>query len=122
MRLDDLVRYMLLIHSTAESWNSMSADERRAIGTGHAELVRQLRASGEYVSGGGLADESQTATVKVRDDAIEATDGPFAEAKEHLAGYYVVDVPDQEAAVAIAARMPDARYVAVEVRPVSTQM
>lgn len=113
---------MLLIYSSAESWDALSHDERRAVGTGHAELVRQLRESGEYVSGGGLDDESLTATVKVRDDGIEATDGPFVEAKEHLAGYYVVEVPDRDAAVAIAARMPDARYVAVEVRPISTQM
>ena len=113
---------MLLIYSSHQSWDAMTPDERRAIGTGHEELVRQLRASGEYVSGGGLDDESRTATVRVRDDAIEATDGPFIEAKEHLAGYYVVDVPDRDAAVAIAARMPDARYVAVEVRPFSTQM
>ena len=54
------------------------------------------------------------------DDEIEATDGPFVEAKEHLAGYYVVEVPDREAAVAIAARIPDAKRVAVEVRPVLT--
>jgi hypothetical protein len=122
MRLDEHVRYMLLIYSSAESWEALSRDERRAIGNGHAELVRQLRESGEYVSGGGLDDESLTATVKVRDGEIEATDGPFAESKEHLAGYYVVDVPDRDAAVAIAARMPDAKYVAVEVRPLSTQM
>jgi hypothetical protein len=116
------MRYMLLIYSSAESWDAMSPDERRAVGTSHADLVRQLRESGEYVSGGGLDEQSLTATVRVRDDGIEATDGPFIEAKEHLAGYYVVDVPDREAAVAIAARMPDARRVAVEVRPISTQM
>jgi hypothetical protein len=120
--LDERVRYMLLIYSAAESWDALSPDERRAVGTGHGELVRQLRESGEYVSGGGLADQSRTATVRVRDGEIEATDGPFAEAKEHLAGYYVVDVPDRDAAVAIAARMPDAKYVAVEVRPFSTEM
>jgi len=113
---------MLLIYSSTESWDALSGDERRALGSSHADLVRQLRKSGEYVSGGGLADESLTSTVRVRDDGIEATDGPFVEAKEHLAGYYVVDVPDREAAVAIAARIPDARRVAVEVRPISTQM
>ena len=113
---------MLLIYSSHASWDALSPDERRAIGTGHADLVRQLRESGEYVSGGGLADQSRTATVRVRDDAIEATDGPFIEAKEHLAGYYVVEVPDRHAAVAIAARMPDARYVAVEVRPLGSEL
>jgi hypothetical protein len=110
---------MLLIYSNAESWDSMSDEERLALSQGHRELVAALQASGELVHGAGLDDESLSTTVRVTpDDEIEATDGPFIEAKEHLAGYYVVDVPDREAAVAIAARIPDAKRVAVEVRPV----
>jgi hypothetical protein len=113
------VRYMLLIYSNAESWDSMSDQERLALSRGHRELVAALQASGELVHGAGLDDESLSTTVRVTaDDEIEATDGPFIEAKEHLAGYYVVEVPDREAAVAIAARIPDAKRVAVEVRPV----
>ena len=113
------MRYMLLIYSNAESWDSMSDQERLALSRGHRELVAALQASGELVHGAGLDDVSLSTTVRVTaDDEIEATDGPFIEAKEHLAGYYVVEVPDREAAVAIAARIPDAKRVAVEVRPV----
>jgi hypothetical protein len=116
------MRYMLLIYSSAESWDAMSPEEREALGNGHADLVRQLRGSGALVNSGGLADEALSTTVRVHDDdEIEATDGPFAEAKEHLAGYYVVEAPDRDAAVAIAARIPDARHVAVEVRPILTR-
>jgi hypothetical protein len=112
---------MLLIWSNAESWDGMSEAEREALVRGHAQLSADLELSGELVHAGGLADEAGSTTVRVTaDDEIEATDGPFAEAKEHLAGYYVVDVPDRATAVSIAARIPDAKHVAVEVRPVVT--
>jgi hypothetical protein len=65
-----------------------------------------------------LADQSLSKTVRVRDGSISSTDGPFAEAKEQFAGYLAVDVESQERAVEIAARWPDARYFAMEVRPV----
>jgi hypothetical protein len=114
------VRYMLLIYSNAEAWDAMSDDDRIALSHGHRDLVTALQATGEFVHGAGLDDESLSTTVRVTaDDEIEATDGPFIEAKEHLAGYYVVEVPDREAAVAIAARIPDAKRVAVEVRPIT---
>lgn len=112
------VRYMLLIYSNAGSWDSLTDEQRLALSRDHRDLTAALQASGELVHAGGLDDESLSTTVRVRaDDEIEATDGPYVEAKEHLAGYYVVDVPDRRAAVAIAARIPDARLVAVEVRP-----
>jgi hypothetical protein len=112
---------MLMIYSNAESWAAMSRDEKVDLGRAHAKLTASLQESGQFVHGAGLADKSLSTTVRVSpDDEVEATDGPFAEAKEHLAGFYVVDVPDRETAVAIAAQMPDAKYVAVEVRPLST--
>jgi hypothetical protein len=112
------VRYMLLIYSNAESWDAMSDDDRLDLSRAHARLTESLQAAGEFVHGAGLADKARSTTVRVTgDDEIEATDGPFVEAKEHLAGYYVIDVPDQQAAVEVAARIPDAKYVAVEVRP-----
>jgi hypothetical protein len=118
-----VVRYMLLIYSNAASWDAMTDVERLDLSRGHRDLVAALQDSGELVHGAGLDDESLTTTVRVsRDDEIEATDGPFLEAKEHLAGYYVVDVADRDRAVAIAARMPDAKYVAVEVRPLLTRL
>jgi hypothetical protein len=112
------VKYMLLIYSNPESWESLSAEQRDEIARAHAELSAELADTGQLVSGAGLADPITTTTVTVRDGVRAITDGPYAEAKEHLAGFYLVECDDLDEAVGYAARMPDARYVAVEVRPV----
>jgi hypothetical protein len=112
------VKYMLLIYSNSTVWESLSDAERTAVGDDHATLIAELRTTGEWVGGSALADPSRTTTVRVRDGVDEPTDGPFAEAKEHLAGYDLVDCATPERAREIAARIPDARLVAVEVRPV----
>jgi hypothetical protein len=80
--------------------------------------MKELTESGELVGGEALADGSHTRTVRVRGGVPAITDGPFAEAKEQLAGYLTVDCDSIERAVDIAARWPDARYWAMEVRPV----
>lgn len=117
-RQDGAVKYMLLIYSNQESWDSLSADQRDGMSRAHASLSAELAESGQLVSAAGLADPITTTTVQVRDGVRTTTDGPFAEAKEHLAGYYLVECDDLDQAIAYAARMPDAEYVAVEVRPV----
>jgi hypothetical protein len=112
------VKYMLLIYSNPESWASLSAEQRDGLATAHATLARELTEQGLLVSAAGLADPITTRTVQVRDDTTTTTDGPYAEAKEHLAGFYLVECDDIDQAIGYAARMPDAEYVAVEVRPV----
>ena len=112
------VKYMLLIYSNAESWAGLSAEQREGLSRAHESLSRELTEQGLLVSAAGLADPITTRTVQVRDDALTTTDGPYAEAKEHLAGFYLVECDDIDQAIAYAARMPDAEYVAVEVRPV----
>jgi hypothetical protein len=112
------VKYMLLIYSNAESWAALSAEQREGLGRAHAELTRELTEQGLLVSSAGLADPITTRTVVVRDDALTTTDGPYAEAKEHLAGFYLVECDTMDEAIGYAARMPDAKYLAVEVRPV----
>jgi hypothetical protein len=111
------VKYMLMIYSSPESWAGLSAEQRDGIARAHSELFQELGEQGLLVSAGGLADPITSKTVSVRDGATMTTDGPYAEAKEHLAGFYVVEC-DLEQAIGYAARMPDAEYVAVEVRPV----
>jgi hypothetical protein len=81
-------------------------------------LNADLVASGEYVDSQSLDDPTETRTVLVRDGVAMATDGPFAEVKEHLAGFYVVDVASLDRAVEIVARIPEAAHGVVEVRPV----
>jgi hypothetical protein len=112
------VKYMLLIYSNPESWAGLSAEQREALGRDHAALTEELAEQGLLVSSAGLADPITSRTVMVRDNTQTTTDGPYAEAKEHLAGFYLVECDDVDQAIEYAARMPDAKYVAVEVRPV----
>jgi hypothetical protein len=112
------MKYMLLIYSNPESWAGLSAEQREALGRDHAALTEELAEQGLLVSSAGLADPITSRTVMVRNDTQTTTDGPYAEAKEHLAGFYLVECDNVDQAIEYAARMPDAKYVAVEVRPV----
>jgi hypothetical protein len=112
------MKYMLLIYNNQSAYESLQEDERQAIFTDVGAIMNELRESGELVGSMALADQSLSKTVRVRDGSISSTDGPFAEAKEQFAGYLAVDVESQERAVEIAARWPDAKYFAMEVRPV----
>jgi hypothetical protein len=112
------MKYMLLIYNSPTILESLSEQERDTVMTEVDSLMEELTRSGEMVGGQALADASQTKTVKIRDGVQATTDGPFVEAKEHLAGYLLVDVENIERAVEIAAKWPDARYAAMEVRPI----
>jgi hypothetical protein len=114
------VRYLVLIYSNPESraiWDRMGNDERSAGLDAYAALDEELAASGELVVSEALAEPALTTRVTVRDGRALTTDGPFAETKELLAGFYLVEVPTRERAVRIAARIPEARLGLVEVRP-----
>ena len=82
-------------------------------------FTRDIRKSGHFVAANRLKPPSEAVTVRVRDGKITTTDGPFAETKEHLGGYYVLEAQDLDEAVRLAARIPGARYGCVEVRPVA---
>jgi hypothetical protein len=114
------MKFMLLIWSNPENWDALSATERQALaGDGvaeHAALDAALIDSGELVVSAGLADPITTRMIRVRDGVVASTDGPYAEAKEHLVGYYMVDCEDLDRAAEIAARIPDARSDRVEIR------
>jgi hypothetical protein len=112
------VRYMILIHSNPNTWDALSWEQRKQLGREHMALDAALQESGERVAGEGLADTELTKCVTFRDGERVVSDGPFAEAKEHLAGFYLVDVDSEERALEIAAQIPDARFTQVEVRPV----
>ena len=115
------MKFLILIHSNAQSraiWETLSDDQRTDLARGHLALTEELGASGELVVSEGLPDPSLSKFVSVRDGRTLATDGPFAEAKEYLAGFYLIECEGMERAVEIAARAPDAATGAVEVRPV----
>jgi len=111
------VKYILLIYQNPATWETFSEDERNRVMAEVGDIMGELEQTGEWVGGEGLADPSNTKTVRVRDGIPAVTDGPFIEAKEQLAGYCIVECESPDRAVEIAARWPDARYWAMEVRP-----
>ncbi|SEF16714.1 Uncharacterized conserved protein [Jiangella alba] len=113
------VKYMMLIYGTDETWQRVYDGDRVGddLMRRHRELTERLVASGEYVASSGLTVDAAR-TVRVRDGVPAVTDGPFTEAKEVLAGYYLVDCASVERATEIAAQIPEAAYDLVEVRRV----
>jgi len=115
------VKYLILIYSNPESrkiWDGFS-DAQRAEGYRYyAALNEDLTASGEMIVSEALADPSLAKRVSVREGRTMTTDGPFAEVKEHLAGFFLLECENIERAVEHAARVPEAELGLVEVRPV----
>ncbi|MFI9813460.1 YciI family protein [Saccharothrix variisporea] len=117
------MKYVILIYGNPESraiWDTLSAEERARGLRDYERLNEDLADSGELVVTEALADHAQTKRLVVRDGQRTTTDGPFAEAKELLAGFYLVDCENVERAVEIAWRVPEAQLGLVEVRPVMT--
>jgi hypothetical protein len=115
------VKYMILIQSNPqflERWQALPKERREGFGRDHLTLAAELADSGELVVSEGLADPALAKRVTVAGDQTMISDGPFAEAKEHLAGFLLVDCDGEDRALAIAARVPDAVWGLVEVRPV----
>ena len=115
------MRYLLLIYSnpaSREIWNQFSDEERIAGLRYYDELRESLIESGELVVTEALADASAAQHVTVRDGQTIASDGPFAEVKEQLAGFFLLECDSMERAVEIAARVPEAALGLVDVRPV----
>ena len=113
------MKYMLLIHHNPSFWENLPEPIDDVIAEVNG-LIDDLKASGEWVGGEGLVDVSQAKVVRVRDGVPAITDGPYLEAKEHLAGYCMLDCDSLERALEIAATWPDARWMGVEVRQVMT--
>lgn len=123
------MRYVMLIYSNPENWThpmflhstqarGMSEAERLELTGRFAALLTELRESGELVSAAPLADPVNTRTIRVRDGGPVVTDGPYLQSEEQMAGFFVVDCATPERAEEIAGRFPDARFWAVEMRPV----
>jgi len=114
------VKYLILIYSNPESreiWEGLSADERGGGLSAYTALNEDLIASGEMIVTEALADPSMGKRVSVHEGRTTTTDGPFAEVKELVAGFYLVECESTERAIEIAARVPEAELGLVEVRP-----
>ncbi|MEA2220623.1 MAG: hypothetical protein QOJ35_3249 [Solirubrobacteraceae bacterium] len=109
-------QYMLLIYSPTDS--ARTPEELEAEMPKWFSYTQELQESGAMVAGDALEPADTATTVRVRDGETVITDGPFAETKEALGGYYLVDVADLDAALAWAAKIPNVGYGSIEVRPV----
>jgi hypothetical protein len=109
------MKYMLLIY-TAE--NSYDDGERQQCYVESTDLARQLHESGQYVSANPLQSVATATSVRVREGKRLVTDGPFAETREQLGGYFLIEARDLDEAISVAGRIPGARKGSVEIRPV----
>lgn len=112
------MQYLLMIYGDESGLADMPHDEVGTMMAGYEKFGNDARAAGVLVGGERLQPSVTATTVKVRDGERLLTDGPFAEAREQLGGYYLVDCPDLDAALSWAARIPGAIYGAIEVRPI----
>lgn len=110
------MKYMLLIYTDESTWQDPAQAE--AMMGEYMTFTQGIVDSGEWVAGDPLEGRESATTVRVRDGSTLTTDGPFAEVKEHIAGYYIVDVKDLDRALELAAKIPDARGAGIEVRPI----
>jgi hypothetical protein len=112
------MQYLLLIHDDERTWQSMSEQEQRDVVEEYMAVTAEMRDRGAYVGGNRLAPVSTASTVRVRDGEPVVTDGPFAETKEQLGGYYLIEADTLDEALEWAAKLPTARRGSIEVRPI----
>ena len=110
------MQYLMLIYQDGNKIKAASAEEQAALGKGYGELNAYLAQSG--VLRGTATWPAGITTVQSREGKTLTTDGPYAETREGVGGFFLVDVPDLDAAIKIAERVPGARYGAVEIRPI----
>ena len=112
------MKYVLLIYDEEKTWENMTADETRVMMPEYFAFTQSIKEAGQYRAGEALQPTATATTVRVRGGKLQTTDGPFAETREQLGGFYLVDAANLDEAIALAARIPSARLGSIEVRPV----
>jgi hypothetical protein len=112
------MRYLLMVCTEEAAEGAMGPDEQSAMMREYGEFGEEMGRRGVLKTGERLRPTADATTVRVRDDEILASDGPFAETKEQIGGYYVVDCKDLDEAIEVAAKIPGARQGSIEVRPI----
>jgi len=112
------MNYLLLIYTSEKQYSSMTPDALNAISQEYTDFTKSIVQAGKFKAADRLKPTSTASTVRVRDGKVTTTDGPFAETREQLGGYYMVDAKDLDEAIGIAARIPGARHGSIEVRPI----
>ncbi|MEH2495907.1 hypothetical protein V1294_002386 [Bradyrhizobium sp. AZCC 1678] len=112
------MQYLLMIYRSEAEFGKMDAAARKAKTAEYGAFTQSIIQSGHFKAGDGLQPTTTATTVRVRDGKTLTTDGPFAETREQLGGYYLIEAKDLDTALAIAARIPEATIGSIEVRPV----
>ena len=112
------MEYLLLIYHTESQFESRTEPERQKMYSDYRELIQDLEKNGKLKGANQLQSTATATTVRVRNGKQSITDGPFAETKEQLGGYFLVEARDMEEAKAIAARIPSVQAGSIEVRPI----
>jgi hypothetical protein len=112
------MKYLLTIYGDESRWAEATPQDLEEMMSTYEAFTREATAAGVMLGGEGLSPSGTATTVRVRGDDVLTSDGPFAETREQLGGYYLVDCGDEEEAIGWAARIPGARHGAIEVRPV----
>ena len=112
------MKFMLLCYDDEQAWQRAGAAAHQAAMQEAVQLTHELHAKGQYILSAPLQPVATATSVRIRDGKRSITDGPFAETREVLGGFHLIDVKDRDEALAIAARHPGARLGTVEVRPI----
>jgi hypothetical protein len=112
------MKYMLLIYHEEQAWNGQPEPEHQAIYREYRELIQELQDDGKFLAGDQLQAATTASSIRVRNGKPMLTDGPFAETREQLGGFFMIEANDLDEARSIAARIPSARTGTIEIRPV----
>jgi hypothetical protein len=112
------MKYLCLIYDDERKWDTMGKGDADAMMGEYFAFTEGIKKSGHYIGGEALELTRTASTVRVRQGKVSTTDGPFAETKEQLGGYYLIDARDLNDAIQVASRIPSARTGCIEVRPV----
>ena len=112
------MQYLLLIYDEGDVASRMSEAERGAMMRDYGSFTEELKAAGKMLAGDALQPVATATSVRIRDGRTVMTDGPFAETKEHLGGYYLIEADDLDEATAWAGKIPTAKWGTIEVRPI----
>jgi hypothetical protein len=113
------MQYLLLIYHSEADWAKVADAQREPIYREYRQLREQLSEKGQYLGGSQLEPTARATTVRIRDGQRVVTDGPFAETKEQLGGYFLMEADDLGEAIAVAGRIPAAREGSIEIRPLA---
>ena len=112
------MQYLLLIYTSEAEAAALSPDDGKAEMHGYFAFTQDIVQRGKFKAGDALKPTSTATTVRVRDGKTLTTDGPFAETREQLGGYYLIEATDLDDAIAIAAKIPGASHGSIEIRPI----